>query len=187
MTRMFLALVLALGLSAQAFAQSQGTPARAALIVDATSGAILLEKDADRALPPASMSKLMTLLMAFEALDQGRISMEDKFRTSKRAAAMGGSKMFLREGKLVSVRNLIRGVIVQSGNDAAVALAEALAGTEAVFAERMTERAIELGMKNSTFAKPESALVSANRRFPNGSRPLNTSLGSRYFSEPPAR
>ncbi|MEM7056538.1 MAG: D-alanyl-D-alanine carboxypeptidase family protein [Pseudomonadota bacterium] len=152
MTRVILAFLITLGLSFSAFAQSQGTPAKAALVIDATSGAILLEKDADRPLPPASMSKLMTLLMAFEALDQGRISMEDKFRTSKRAASMGGSKMFLREGKLVSVRNLLRGVIVQSGNDAAVALAEALAGTEEVFAERMTERALELGMTNSSFA-----------------------------------
>ena len=78
--------------------------------------------------------------------------MEDKFRTSKRASSMGGSKMFLREGKLVSVRNLIRGIIVQSGNDAAVALAEALAGTEEVFAERMTQKGIEIGLTNSTFA-----------------------------------
>ncbi|MEM9139970.1 MAG: D-alanyl-D-alanine carboxypeptidase family protein, partial [Pseudomonadota bacterium] len=119
---------------------------------DATSGAILLEKDADRPLPPASMSKLMTLFMVFEALEQGRISMEDKFRTSKRASSMGGSKMFIREGELVSIENLIRGVIVQSGNDAAVALAEALAGTEEVFAERMTSRGAEIGLTNSVFA-----------------------------------
>lgn len=151
----FIAAALALAvcaLPAVAAAQSQGTQARAALVVDATSGAILLEKDADRPLPPASMSKLMTLFMVFEALEQGRISMEDKFRTSKRASSMGGSKMFIREGELVSIENLIRGVIVQSGNDAAVALAEALAGTEEVFAERMTSRGAEIGLTNSVFA-----------------------------------
>ena len=135
-----------------AAAQSQGTPARSALVVDLTSGAVLLEKDASRALPPASMSKLMTLNMVFEALDQGLISMSDKFRISQRASQMGGSKMFLREGELVSIQDLVRGVIVQSGNDAAVALAEALAGTEEAFAERMNQRAADLGLLNSSFA-----------------------------------
>ncbi len=149
---LFLAAALVCGIVAGASAQSQGTPAKAALVIDLTSGAILLEKDADRALPPASMSKLMTLNMAFEALDQGLISMTDKFRVSARASAMGGSKMFLREGELVSVHDLLRGVIVQSGNDAAVALGEALAGTEEAFAERMNQRAGEIGLKNSTFA-----------------------------------
>ncbi|MEM9060348.1 MAG: D-alanyl-D-alanine carboxypeptidase family protein [Pseudomonadota bacterium] len=147
-----LALIVALLAALPARAQSQGTPARAAFVVDLTSGAVLLEKNPDRPLPPASMSKLMTLLMAFEALEQGRISMTDTFRTSKRASEMGGSKMFLREGGLVSVEDLIRGVIVQSGNDAAVAIAEALAGTEEAFAERMTQRGRDLGLEGSTFA-----------------------------------
>ncbi|MFK7945216.1 MAG: D-alanyl-D-alanine carboxypeptidase family protein [Paracoccaceae bacterium] len=133
-------------------AQSQGTPARAAVVMDLTSGAVLLEKNADEALPPASMSKLMTLNLVFEALEQGLISFEDKFRVSPRASEMGGSKMFLRKGELVAIRDLVRGVIVQSGNDAAVALAEALAGTEEAFAERMTQRAKVLGFENSTFA-----------------------------------
>lgn len=132
-------------------AQSQGTPAEAAIVIDMTSGATLLEKDADRPIPPASMSKLMTLNMVFEALQQGLISFEDKFRVSARASAMGGSKMFVREGELVSIEDLVRGVIVQSGNDAAVALAEAMAGTEEAFAERMTRRAQDLGFVNSTF------------------------------------
>ena len=135
-----------------AYAQSQGTPAKSAFIVDVTSGAVLLEKDADTPLPPASMSKLMTLYMVFEALDQGLISMTDTFRTSKNASKMGGSKMFIREGGLVKLEDLVRGVIVQSGNDAAVALAEALAGTEELFADRMNQRAIDLGLTNSRFA-----------------------------------
>ncbi|MGD1926875.1 MAG: D-alanyl-D-alanine carboxypeptidase family protein [Paracoccaceae bacterium] len=148
----FVGLLLSTLCAESAFAQSQGTPASAAIVIDMTSGAVLLEKNADQPLPPASMSKLMTLFMVFEALEQGRISMGDTFRTSKRASQMGGSKMFLREGGLVSVEDLIRGVIVQSGNDAAVAIAEALAGTEETFAERMTQRGRDLGLENSVFA-----------------------------------
>ncbi len=149
----FLTLLAALVLtSGAAQAQSQATPALAALIVDVTTGAVLLEKNADEPLPPASMSKLMTLNMVFEALEQGVLSKDDTFRISKRASSMGGSKMFIREGEKVSIEDLLRGVIVQSGNDAAVALAEALAGTEEAFAERMTDRARDIGLTQSTFA-----------------------------------
>ena len=152
MARLFLlAACFVLVLQPLAYAQSQGTPAKAALVIDLTSGAVLLEKEADRPLPPASMSKLMTLYMVFEALEQGLISMTDTFRISPRAASMGGSKMFVREGELVSIEDLLRGVIVQSGNDAAVALGEALAGTEEAFAERMNQRAADLGLEASSF------------------------------------
>ncbi len=155
--RRWLAAVVALALACPALVegalcQTHDTPARAAMVVDLTSGATLLEKEADMPLPPASMSKLMTLYMAFAALDKGLISLDDEFRTSSRAAAMGGSKMFIREGELVSVENLLRGIMVQSGNDAAVALAEALAGTEDAFAARMNERAADLGLSQSHFA-----------------------------------
>lgn len=133
-------------------AQGQGTKASAALVKDLTSGAVLLEKNADEALPPASMSKLMTLFMVFEALDKGMLALDDQLSVSRHAASMKGSSMFLREGEQVSVENLIRGVVIQSGNDAAVALAEGLGGTEEVFAERMTERAREVGLTHSSFA-----------------------------------
>ena len=132
-------------------AQTQSTPARAGLLVDLSSGATLLEKNVDQPLPPASMSKLMTLFMVFEALERRELSLDDTFRTSRRASSMGGSKMFLRDRERVSIENLLRGVIVQSGNDAAVALAEALAGTEEAFAARMTERAKEIGLTDSHF------------------------------------
>lgn len=146
-------LVSALALAFPATAQAlQDTPARAALVVDLSSGATLLEKNADQPLPPASMLKLMTLYLVFEALEQGHLSHDDEFRTSANAARMGGSKMFIREGELVSVRDLIRGVVVQSGNDAAVALAEGLAGTEEAFADRMNQKAVEIGLTNSRFA-----------------------------------
>jgi D-alanyl-D-alanine carboxypeptidase (penicillin-binding protein 5/6) len=127
------------------------TPAGAAFVKDLASGAVLLAKNPDEPRPTASMSKLMTLLLVFEALDSGRLSLDDEFRTSAKAASLGGSKMFIREGGRVAVRDLLRGVIVQSGNDASVALAEALAGTEEAFAERMNARGAELGLTNSHF------------------------------------
>ena len=128
------------------------TSAKSAFVVDQTTGTVLMSKDADRPLPPASMSKLMTLHMLFEALDQGRVNLDTKFLVSEKAQEMGGSTMFLRAGERVAVDNLIRGIIVQSGNDACVTVAEGLAGSEAEFARQMTARAKELGMNNSTFA-----------------------------------
>ena len=133
-------------------ANALDTAARSAMVVDMSSGAVLLEKNVDAQLPPASMSKLMTLNMVFEALQQGRLSLDEKFRVSVKAWKMGGSKMFVREGDRIRIEDLIRGVIIHSGNDACVVLAEGLAGSEDAFAKRMTDRALELGMKNSTFA-----------------------------------
>lgn len=127
------------------------TLARSAMIVDQTTGTVLLAKDADRPVPPASMSKLMTALMLFEALRDGRVTMDTKFLVSEKATARGGSTMFLRTGERVSVRDLIQGIIVQSGNDACITVAENIAGTEEAFADQMTTRAVELGMTSSTF------------------------------------
>lgn len=127
------------------------TPARAAIVADLESGAVLLEKNADTPLPPASMSKLMTLNMVFEALDEGRLSLEDEFPISEKAWKMGGSKMFVRVGDRIPIKDLILGVTVQSGNDACIVLAEGLAGTEEAFAERMNERAAEIGLTDSHF------------------------------------
>ena len=148
----FLVLIGLTGTAQTALGQTQTTPARGAIVIDLTSGAVLLEKNADTPIPPASMSKLMTLEVVFEALETGRLALDDTFRTSVRAAAMGGSKMYIRSGKAVSVENLLRGVIVQSGNDAAVALAEAISGTEEAFAALMNQRAADLGLINSHFA-----------------------------------
>lgn len=128
------------------------TIARSAYVLDVQTGAVLYAKDADRPIPPASMSKLMTLNMLFEALKVGRVTMDTKFSVSQKAHLMGGSKMFLRQGERVAVRDLIQGIIVQSGNDACVVVAEGLEGSEAEFARKMTVRAQKLGMKNSTFA-----------------------------------
>ncbi len=147
----FLVLVGLTGTAQTALGQTQTTPARGAIVIDLTSGAVLLEKNADTPIPPASMSKLMTLEVVFEALETGRLALDDTFRTSERAAAMGGSKMFIRSGEAVSVENLLRGVIVQSGNDAAVALAEAISGTEEAFAALMNQRAADIGLTGSHF------------------------------------
>lgn len=115
---------------------------------------MLLAKNADQALPPASMSKLMTLYMTFEALGDGRLTINERLPVSQHAMSYGGSTMFLDTTDRVAVEDLIRGVIVLSGNDACAVLAEALSpdGTEAGFARMMTERGKQLGLENSTFA-----------------------------------
>ena len=127
------------------------TTAKTALVIDNTTGEVLLSKDINRPIPPASMSKLMTLWMVFESLDEGKIELDDTFRVSKKAWKKGGSKMFLREGEYVTIKNLIKGVIIQSGNDACIVLAEGIAGTEANFAELMTIRAKQIGLSSSNF------------------------------------
>ncbi len=150
--KFFLKIAALLAVLASALpASALETPARAAMVLDYNTGAVLLAKNADEALPPASMSKLMTLNMVFEALDAGRITLDEKFAVSAAAVAVRGSSMFLNTQDRVSVDDLIKGVIVLSGNDAAVVLAEGLGGTQAEFARQMTVRARELGMMQSTF------------------------------------
>ena len=150
----FLAAATLVALTPLAHAQGFETPARAAYVLDHTTGTELLAKNADEALPPASMSKLMTLYMAFEAIASGRLSADQRLPVSEHAASYGGSSMFLDTTDRVRVEDLLRGVVVLSGNDASAVLAEALSpdGTEAGFARLMTERAREMGMMNSTFA-----------------------------------
>ena len=145
--------VLLLGICSSSLAYSFDTKARAAYVIDQTSGTILLSKNADLPLPPASMSKLMTLYMTFEFIKAGRLSLDEKLPVSVNAANYTGSTMFLDPTDRVAVIDLIRGIIVLSGNDACAVLAEALSpdGTEAGFAKLMTKRAKQLGLKNSTF------------------------------------
>src|SRR5918996_1994983 len=141
--------MLALGV-APGVAEAYETPARAAILVDHETGRVLYAKNADEPLPPASMSKLMTVLMVFERLHEGRLQLDDEFTVSERAWRKGGSKMFVEVGKKVRVEDLLRGIIVQSGNDACIVVAENLAGSEEAFAEQMTARAHELGLTNTT-------------------------------------
>ena len=125
--------------------------ARACILMDAKTGAVLYEKNADEALPPASVTKVMTMLLIFEAIDSGLISYTDMISVSENAASMGGSQIYLAPGEKMSVDDLLKGLIVASGNDAAVALAEAVAGSEEAFVAKMNERAAELGMVNTHF------------------------------------
>ena len=125
--------------------------AASCILMDAKTGAVLYEYHADDALPPASVTKVMTMLLVFEAIDSGLLSLTDTVRISETAASMGGSQIFLALGEEMSVNDLLKGLIVSSANDAAVALAETIAGSEEAFVARMNTRAQELGMKNTHF------------------------------------
>jgi D-alanyl-D-alanine carboxypeptidase (penicillin-binding protein 5/6) len=144
------ALAAALGAALPARADYE-TNATAAWLYDMTNDTLLLSKNADVPLPPASMSKLMTLYMLFEALRDGRVTLDTEFTVSARARGMGGSTMFLDETDRPTVEELIKGIIVQSGNDACVVVAEGLAGSEEAFARLMTERGRQIGLTNSIF------------------------------------
>ncbi|WP_058243022.1 D-alanyl-D-alanine carboxypeptidase family protein [Thalassovita autumnalis] len=135
-------------------AQAFETRAKSAFVVDLKTSTVLLNKNADVPLPPASMSKLMTLYIVFEALKDGRLTLDEELPVSEHAMSYGGSTMFLDTTDRVRVEDLIRGIIVLSGNDACAVIAEALSpnGTEAGFARYMTQRAQKMGMTNSTFA-----------------------------------
>src|SRR5918996_4416321 len=141
--------MLALGV-APGVAEAYETPGRAAFLIDHETGQVLYAKNADEPLPPASMSKLMTVLMVFERLHEGRLQLDDELTVSEKAWRKGGSKMFVEVGKRVRVEDLLRGIIVQSGNDACIVVTENLAGSEEAFAEQMTARAHELGLTNTT-------------------------------------
>ncbi|MFZ3033679.1 MAG: D-alanyl-D-alanine carboxypeptidase family protein [Parvibaculum sp.] len=150
-----LAIFLIVGLTARpAFAFD--TSAQFGVLIDADTGAVLWEKDSEASMHPASMSKLMTLTMLFEALKAGTVKLTDEFPISEHAwraggAASGSSTMFAKVGSRIPVNTLIQGVIVQSGNDACIAIAEALKGSEPEFADAMTKRAREIGLTNSHF------------------------------------
>ena len=129
--------------------------ARTAILQDYHSGEILFEKDVDRKIFPASMTKIMTSIIAFDLINKGELSLDDKFIVSENAwrlSEAGYSSMFIMVGDQISVENLLRGIIVSSGNDACVALAEGIAGTEDEFAILMTEKAKEIGMENTNFS-----------------------------------
>lgn len=157
MRQMLLALSLVTAIAALAAnARAMETAAREALLIDATTGVALFEKNADKPFPPASMSKIMTIYMVFDQLKSGKLKLEDTLEVTEDAwrrggGASGGSTMFLKLGDRVSINDLVHGVIVQSGNDASIVLAEGLAGSEPAFAEQMAKKAKELGLTNSSF------------------------------------
>lgn len=139
--------VLCLAAPAHAF----DTNATAAWVYDVETGTVLMEKNADQQIPPASMSKLMTTYMLFEAIKEGRMQMDTRLPVSTKARQMKGSTMFLNEQDRPTVEELVKGIIVLSGNDACVVVAEGLSGTEAAFARQMTERGRQLGLTGSNF------------------------------------
>ncbi|MGI6098004.1 MAG: D-alanyl-D-alanine carboxypeptidase family protein [Dethiobacteria bacterium] len=147
-------LLLLLSESSSVFAQDFALKAEAALLMDTASGTILFEKNMHEPLYPASITKLMTVLLALEDIENGKVSLKDRVVVSEKAAEMGGSQIFLSAGDELELEDLIIGMLVGSGNDAAYATAEYLSGSLEAFVERMNERARELGMKNTSFRNP---------------------------------
>ena len=138
--------------SVLAFASYIDTDAETAVVIDATTGKVLFEKDKDKKTYPASMTKIMTTLIVFEKLSNGTLSLDDTFLVSEKAwKEREGSSMFVEVDKNIRVEDLLRGIIVQSGNDACIVVAENIAGTEESFAKIMTEKAIDIGMTNTKF------------------------------------
>ena len=153
MKKLAAALVAALLLAvpARAAAAPPSVDAGAAVLVEKETGTVLYEQNAHDKLEPASVTKIMTLLLVMEAIDSGALSTEDMVTVSAHAASMGGSQVYLKEGEQMSVHDLLKAVAVASGNDASVALAEHLAGSEEAFVQRMNQRAAELGMTDTCF------------------------------------
>ena len=146
-----LTLSATLGLSLVTQAWAIETSAKQAIVVDYDTGDVLLAKDPDARVGPASMTKMMTVYLLFERLRDGRLSLEDTLPVSEKAWRKGGSKMYVEVGKRAKVEDLIRGIVVQSGNDASIVIAEALGGSEDAFAVEMTKKAIALGMTGTNF------------------------------------
>lgn len=145
------ALLLLLSVPVKAFADTIELPAKAYVLMEQETGKILTEKNAHDCLPCASITKVMTLLLVFEAIETGVLHLDDMLTASAHASSMGGSDIWLREGEQMSVDDLLKACVVMSANDAAVVLAEAVSGTEDAFVARMNERAEELGMSDTVF------------------------------------
>ena len=147
-----LVLVLLLGLlPVGAGAVEMDIQAKSALLMDVATGTVLYEQDAHTPLPPASVTKVMTMLLIMEAIDSGKIGWDDTVTASEAAAAKGGSQIYLKVGETMSVSDMVKSIAVSSANDCACAMAEHIAGSEAAFVERMNQRAGELGMKDTHF------------------------------------
>ncbi|MDO7905127.1 D-alanyl-D-alanine carboxypeptidase family protein [Paenibacillus sp. JX-17] len=165
------AAVLAAVIPLSAFAEEtpkNGTPpsaaelapnARSAVLLDADTGTVIYEKNSHDKLPPASITKIMTMLLTMEALHDGKLKLTDKVRTSEYAASMGGSQIFLEPGEEMTVDDMLKGIAMASGNDASVAMAEKLGGNEQGFVQLMNEKAAELGMKDTHFSNPNGLPV----------------------------
>ncbi len=129
-------------------------PAKSAILMDATSGRVLFEKNPDEPMPPASITKIMTLLLVFEAMDEGKLTYTDMVTCSENANSMGGTQIWLEVGEQMSAEDLIKATAINSANDAAMALAEHVGGSEMAFVEMMNQKAKDLGMTNTHFVNP---------------------------------
>ena len=127
---------------------------KSAILIDAKTGTVLYEKDADKSYPPASMTKIMSMLLIMEEIDKNNLSLDDKILISKKASSMGGSQLFLQEGESYPVKELLKGIAIASGNDAVVAMAEKIGGSVEGFVDMMNKKAKELGLKNTKFINP---------------------------------
>ena len=125
--------------------------AKSAIMIEACTGKVLFEKNADEQLPMASMTKMMTMLLVMENIESGYLKWDEMITASEYASSMGGSQIFLEAGEVMSVRDLVKGIAIASGNDAAVAMAERIGGTEVEFVKMMNEKARELGLENTSF------------------------------------
>lgn len=124
---------------------------KSAILIEASTGEVLYQKDANQRLAPASMTKIMSLILIMENIENGNLKWNDIVVTSKNAASMGGSQIFLETNEMMSVEDLVKGICIASGNDATVALAEKIAGTEKAFVKLMNDKADSLGLKNTHF------------------------------------
>jgi len=145
-------LILIFSISIVSGAQDFKVDAQSAILIDAESGQVLFEQNPDEPLPPASLTKIMTLLLTMEEIESGKLSLDDKVTISRLAQSMGGSQIFLGEGDVVSVRDLLKAVTMASANDACVALGETVAGSYNHFINLMNDRANELGLRNTYFS-----------------------------------
>ncbi|MEK5081560.1 D-alanyl-D-alanine carboxypeptidase DacF [Bacillus sp. FSL H8-0515] len=153
--------IMLLTFAPSAFAKQDGKrtselahEAKSAVLIERDTGKVLYNKNSNERLAPASMTKIMTMLLIMEALDEGKIKMSDKVRTSEHAASMGGSQIFLEPGEEMTVKEMLKGIAIASGNDASVAMAEFISGSEEEFVKKMNKKAKELGLKNTSFKNP---------------------------------
>ncbi|MCY9066926.1 D-alanyl-D-alanine carboxypeptidase DacF [Bacillus inaquosorum] len=153
--------IMLLTFAPSAFAKQDGKrtselahEAKSAVLIERDTGKVLYNKNSNERLAPASMTKIMTMLLIMESLDEGKIKMSDKVRTSEHAASMGGSQIFLEPGEEMTVEEMLKGIAIASGNDASVAMAEFISGSEEEFVRKMNKKAKELGLKNTSFKNP---------------------------------
>ncbi len=152
MKKMFIFIFFLLIFPLKIYAEEDLAPnAKSAIMIEASTGEILFQKDVNEKLPPASMTKMMSLLLIFEEIDKGNIKWDEMITASEHASSMGGSQIFLKVGEKMTVEDLIKGITIASGNDATVAMAERVAGSEEAFVKKMNEKVRSLGLKNTNF------------------------------------